>query len=53
MRIECTREEWRKICRKYNRWCLYDEIRELPVEIAEIYIISTPFIIEEDNTYND
>lgn len=40
-----TKAEWLYICNKYQKWCLFDEVRGMSLKNAIIYIITMPTIV--------
>lgn len=38
-----TKNDWMNICRKYNRWCLYEEVKGMTIRVAVIYITTMPY----------
>lgn len=32
MDIKITKDKWKKICIKYNKWCSYEEVKDLTVK---------------------
>ena len=36
------KQEWIALCKKYNKWCLYEEVYNLSYEQAEFYIKNMP-----------
>ena len=37
-----TKAEWLYICNKYQKWCLFDEVRGMSLKNAITYIIAIP-----------
>jgi len=37
-----TIEQWKDICKKYDRWCNYDEVKDYTYEQAEAYVKHMP-----------
>ncbi len=37
-----TKEQWKEICAKYEKWCLFDEVKDFTYERAEAYVKSMP-----------
>lgn len=41
-----TKEQWLELCKKYDKWCSYEEVKDCSsVEIAEIYIKTMPVFV--------
>lgn len=38
--IKTSKEKWKELCIKYDKWCSYEEVKYLTVEQAEKYIRS-------------
>lgn len=43
-----SKEQWKELCRTYDKWCYYHDVINMSLEEAKNHIINTPDYVTTD-----